>query len=135
MGEETGAVDHGLAGEPPGLSCFHPGLLTETLGQAVGREQRALLLPNHIQSVCFQMRNCPRTMPEGVEGWRQSGADSCWRVEPRPGTRPSLSRVLITFLQLMHNNLPRTETPMPTTGGAGTLGDSEGERHWCMACP
>lgn len=46
-------------------------------------------------------------MPEGDEGWRQSRADSGWRVELRPGMRSSF--------QLMHNNLPRTEAAMLTT--------------------
>lgn len=39
--------------------CLHPGALTETLDQAVGREQRAVLLPILIQNICFRMRNCP----------------------------------------------------------------------------
>lgn len=41
LGEETGAVDHRPASEPPGLFCLCPDPLTETLGQTVGRDWRA----------------------------------------------------------------------------------------------
>lgn len=40
------------------------------------------------------------------------------------------AQVWHTFPSLMHRNLPRTETATLTTGGAGTLRDSGGERHW-----
>lgn len=83
-----------------------------------------MLLSILIQNICFRMINCPHTLPEGDEEWRQSGADSGWLVELRPGVRSSL--------QLMHSNLPRIEAAMLTTESERTLGDSERERHWHM---
>ena len=96
--------------EPLGLSCLHHDPFTETLGQAVGENREPAFLPNPTQSICLQMRNWHDA--RGGEGQRQQS-----RQLQASGITP--------FLQLMHGNLPGTETAMPFTRECK---DSEGLR-------
>lgn len=80
-----------------------------------------------MEIVCFWMRNCPHAMPQGGEGlteWSRqlqaNEAQAWYKVFSELGHH--------TFPSLMHRNLPRTETATLTTGGAGTLRETQWEK-------
>lgn len=52
----------------PGFLAFILVLSEKHWAKQWAENREPVLLPNFIQSICFQMRNCPHTMPEGGEG-------------------------------------------------------------------